>query len=108
MERRALVLRDMGRGAEAIAELERALALLPPDPVSHGHAVILATLASALLRASEWKAAADAAQRAIAAARASMAEKEEAALPSASGLSGPTRKRLRMARKCSAPDWLWP
>ena len=78
MERRALVLRDMGRGAEAIAQLERALALLPPDPVSHGHAVILATLASALLRASEWKVAADAAQRAIAAARASMARKEEA------------------------------
>jgi len=78
MERRALVLRDLGRVAEAAAQLESALALLPSQTVSRGDAVILTSLADALMRESKWKAAADAARRAIVAARATMAKKEEA------------------------------
>jgi ATP/maltotriose-dependent transcriptional regulator MalT len=78
MERRAWALRDMGRETEAAAELERALALLPPDEVTRAHAVVLAALATVLLRASDWEAAVGTAQRAVAAARATGARAEEA------------------------------
>ena len=41
MERRALSLRDTGREMEAMAELQRALALLPPGEVTRARAVVL-------------------------------------------------------------------
>ena len=79
IERRALALRDSGRETEAIAELERALALLPPGEVTRAHAVVLASLAGALLRTSDRDAAAgEAAERAVAAARATGATEVEA------------------------------
>ena len=79
IERRALALRDSGREMEAIAELERALALLPPGEVTRAHAVVLASLAGALLRTSGRDVAAgDAAKRAVAAARATGAAEVEA------------------------------
>jgi ATP/maltotriose-dependent transcriptional regulator MalT len=79
IERRALALRDSGRETEAIAELERALALLPPGEVTQAHAVVLASLAGALLRTSDRDAAAgELAERAVAAARATGAREEEA------------------------------
>jgi predicted ATPase/DNA-binding CsgD family transcriptional regulator len=79
IERRALALRDSGREMEAIAELERALALLPPGEVTRAHAVVLASLAGALLRTSERDAAAgEVADRAVAAARATGAAEVEA------------------------------
>jgi DNA-binding CsgD family transcriptional regulator/tetratricopeptide (TPR) repeat protein len=79
IERRALALRDSGREMEAIAELERALALLPPGEVTRAHAVVLASLAGALLRTSGRDVAAgDAAERAVAAARATGATEVEA------------------------------
>jgi DNA-binding CsgD family transcriptional regulator len=79
MERRAVALRDSGRETEAIAELERALALLPPGEVTRAHAVVLASLAGALLRTSDRDAAAgELAERAVAAARATGAREVEA------------------------------
>jgi DNA-binding CsgD family transcriptional regulator/tetratricopeptide (TPR) repeat protein len=79
IERRALALRDSGRETEAIAELERALALLPPGDVTRAHAVVLASLAGALLRTSDRDVAAgEVAERAVAAARAAGAAEEEA------------------------------
>jgi DNA-binding CsgD family transcriptional regulator/tetratricopeptide (TPR) repeat protein len=78
LERRTRPLRDMGRETEATAELERALALLPPDQVTRAHAVILAALAAALHRTSDREAAAVAAERAVAAARATGAREAEA------------------------------
>ena len=79
IERRALALRDSGRETEAIAELERALALLPPGEVTRAHAVVLASLAGALLRTSDRdEAAGEAAERAVAAARATGATEVEA------------------------------
>ena len=79
IERRAVALRDSGRETEAIAELERALALLPPGQVTRAHAVVLASLAGALLRTSDRDVAAgELAERAVAAARATGAAEEEA------------------------------
>ena len=79
IERRARALRDTGRENEAITELERALALLPAGEVTRAHAVVLASLAGALLRTSDRDAAAgDVAERAVAAARATGATAEEA------------------------------
>jgi DNA-binding CsgD family transcriptional regulator len=79
IERRALAVRDSGRETEAIAELERALALLPPGDVTRAHAVVLASLAGALLRTSDRDVAAgEVAERAVAAARAAGAAEEEA------------------------------
>ena len=79
IERRAVALRDSGRETEAIAELERALALLPPGQVTRAHAVVLASLACALLRTSDRDVAAgELAERAVAAARATGATEEEA------------------------------
>jgi len=79
IERRALALRDSGRETEAIAELERALALLPPGQVTRAHAVVLASLAGAMLRTSDRdEAAGEVAERAVEAARATGAGEEEA------------------------------
>jgi DNA-binding CsgD family transcriptional regulator len=78
IQRRALALRDSGREAEAIADLERALGLLPAGEVTRAHAVVLATLAGVLLRTSDREGGGEAAERAVAAARATGAAEQEA------------------------------
>jgi DNA-binding CsgD family transcriptional regulator len=78
LERHAVVLRDSGRGTAAMASLEQALALLPADPATREHAVVLAATAAALMRGSEMERAADVARRALAAARAAGAKDLEA------------------------------
>jgi DNA-binding CsgD family transcriptional regulator/tetratricopeptide (TPR) repeat protein len=68
IERRALVLRALGRDAEAVGQLEEALALLPPQPLTSTHAIVLASLANSLARIDDMGGAAKAAQHAVTAA----------------------------------------
>jgi predicted ATPase len=63
LERYAQAQRDSGRPADAVASLKEALALLPADQTSRAHAVVLASLASALMRGSEIEDAAEVARR---------------------------------------------
>jgi ATP/maltotriose-dependent transcriptional regulator MalT len=51
--RRAVALRGLGRDEEAVAELQDALAGLPPEPLTTAHALVLAPLANALCRAGQ-------------------------------------------------------
>ena len=53
VERRAFVLRALGRDAEAAGQLREALALLPDQPLTVTHAVVLASLANSLTRIGE-------------------------------------------------------
>jgi ATP/maltotriose-dependent transcriptional regulator MalT len=78
LERYAQAQRDAGRVAEAVESLELALALLPADQTTRAHAVVLASLASGLMRDSEMEAGAAMARRAVAAARAAGAQDIEA------------------------------
>ena len=78
LDRRAHSLRDIGREDDAIATLEQALALLSPDDVTQAHAVVLSSLAGALMRTSDMTAAADLASRAVQAARQAGAAQQEA------------------------------
>ena len=106
MERSAIILRDMDSGAAA-QTLQRALDLLPADEVTRAHAMVLAALASTLLRADDMPRAAEIARRAISAARAVGTRELEAdasitlggALAYASGAEGlePLREGLRLA-----------
>jgi predicted ATPase len=56
MERRGRALRDLGRAADGIAALEAAAALLPDEPPTAARAVVLASLANALLRTGDMEA----------------------------------------------------
>jgi DNA-binding CsgD family transcriptional regulator/tetratricopeptide (TPR) repeat protein len=113
IERRARALRDSGRETEAIAELERALALLPAGEVTRAHAVVLASLAGALLRTSARDAAAgEVAERAVAAARATGATEVEADASISLGLAhlrtadvdtDAIRSGLALALACNVP-----
>ena len=82
--RRALLLERRGHAlvdaspAEAVAALEQALALLPPESATRAHAAVLASLARSLMHVADPQAAADAARRAVTAARAAGAKDEEA------------------------------
>jgi ATP/maltotriose-dependent transcriptional regulator MalT len=78
LDRRAHALRDVGHEDEAIASLDQAMTLLPADQVTRAHAVVLASLASSLMRTTDMGAAAPTAQRAVEAARAVGAAAEEA------------------------------
>jgi DNA-binding CsgD family transcriptional regulator/tetratricopeptide (TPR) repeat protein len=78
LERYALAQRDLGRGADCVASLEQALALLPEDQTSRAHAVVLASLASGLARCSEMERSAEMAKRALPAAQAVQAKDVEA------------------------------
>jgi DNA-binding CsgD family transcriptional regulator len=113
LERRGLALLDASP-AEAVVLLEQALALLPPEPTTRAHAVVLGTLARALIHIPDMSAAADMAARAVAAARAAGAKDVEAHAfitlggastylgPSDSGLDS-TRQGLRLALDIDAP-----
>ncbi len=78
LARYAVVQRDGSAPEEATETLRRALALLPPDQVTRAHAVVLATLASAQVRADELADAAKTARLALDAARAAGAREAEA------------------------------
>jgi tetratricopeptide (TPR) repeat protein len=78
LERRGQALRDASRPAESVAALEHALALLPGEPATRAHAVVLASLARSLTHVADMQAAAGEATRAVAAARAAGAKDVEA------------------------------
>ncbi len=68
LEQRAGVLRDLGRGHEAVADAQAAVALLPEDPPSPTRARVLSVLAHLHIHADNMQAAAQDAERAVAAA----------------------------------------
>ncbi|MEV6925821.1 AAA family ATPase [Dactylosporangium sp. NPDC051485] len=68
VERRAFMLRGLGRDEEAAQQLRDALALLPQQPVTLTHAVVLASLANSLMRIDDMGGAAATARQAVAAA----------------------------------------
>jgi DNA-binding CsgD family transcriptional regulator/tetratricopeptide (TPR) repeat protein len=78
LTRYAVVQRDASTPQDAAGTLRQALALLPPDQVTRAHAVVLATLASAQLRADDLPGAGQTAQLALDAARAVGAREAEA------------------------------
>ena len=78
LERRAVALRDTGRETDAVAVLKEALALLPADQVTRAHAVVLASLASAVWRANDMASTMSLAPRAVRAAREAGAAQQEA------------------------------
>jgi DNA-binding CsgD family transcriptional regulator/tetratricopeptide (TPR) repeat protein len=78
LEQRGQALRDASRPADAVAALKEALALLPPEPATRAHAVVLASLARSLMHVADMQAAAEEATRAMAAARAAGAKDVEA------------------------------
>jgi len=78
LERRAVALRDSGRELAGIADLERALALLPAEPSTRARASILGTLAGAQMRVSAMTECVDLAKQAVEAARAAGARDVEA------------------------------
>ena len=114
LERYAQAQRDAGRVAEAVGSLEQALALLPVGQTTRVHAVVLASLASGLMRDSEMEAGAAVAKRAVAAARAAGAQDVEAGVaitlgsarsylgPAEAGL-GPLRSGVRLALDLDIP-----
>jgi DNA-binding CsgD family transcriptional regulator len=77
LERRGHVLLDASP-AEAVAALEEALALLPPQPATRTHALVLASLARAQTHVADMQLSADTARRAVAASRAAGARDAEA------------------------------
>jgi DNA-binding CsgD family transcriptional regulator/tetratricopeptide (TPR) repeat protein len=68
VERRAFMLRALGRDEEAVGQLREALALLPTQPVTTIHAVVLASLANSLMRINDTEEGRDVASRAVDAA----------------------------------------
>jgi DNA-binding CsgD family transcriptional regulator len=68
LEQRATVLRDLGRGHEAVADARAAVALLPEDPPSEARARVLSVLAQLHIHADDMPAAVQDAERAVAAA----------------------------------------
>jgi DNA-binding CsgD family transcriptional regulator/tetratricopeptide (TPR) repeat protein len=114
LERYAQAQRDAGRVAEAVASLQQALDLLPGDQPTRAHAVVLASLASGLMRDWDMEAGAAMARRAVAAARAAGAQDIEAGVaitlgsartflgPAEAGL-GPLRSGLRLALDLDIP-----
>jgi DNA-binding CsgD family transcriptional regulator len=114
LERYSQAQRDSGHGAEAVASLEQALALLPAGQTSRAHAVVLASLARSLMRSSDMESAAEVARRAVAAADAAGAKDVEADVaitlgsatsylgPAEAGL-GPLRSGVRLALDLDIP-----
>jgi ATP/maltotriose-dependent transcriptional regulator MalT len=102
LERYAVTQRDSGWSAEAVVTLREALALLPESQASRAHAVVLAALANALMRMSEWAEGTQVARRAVAAADAAGARDVEAdatiTLGSATCYLGPAETGLDALR----------
>jgi DNA-binding CsgD family transcriptional regulator/tetratricopeptide (TPR) repeat protein len=78
LERRAFVLRALGRDTEAAGQLREALALLPVQPLTVTHAVVLASLANSLMRIGETQQGYDIALSAVDAAAAVKATAQHA------------------------------
>jgi len=78
LERYAQAQRYAGHSAEAVASLQQALVLLPAAQTTRVHAVVLAALASSMTTDTKMEACAEAASRAVAAARAAGAQDVEA------------------------------
>ncbi|MBV9793587.1 MAG: AAA family ATPase [Actinobacteria bacterium] len=78
LDRYALIQRDAGQTAEAVTSLEQALELLPDGQASQARAVVLASLAGLLMRASAMERSAAVAERAVVAAQAAGAREAEA------------------------------
>ncbi|WP_432824703.1 helix-turn-helix transcriptional regulator [Dactylosporangium sp. CA-092794] len=78
VERRAFMLRGLGRDEEAVGQLRDALALLPEQPVTLLHAVVLASLANSLMRIDNMEGATATARQAVAAAAESGAVDQQA------------------------------
>jgi len=78
MEAGAVAIGASGREPEAIARLERAVALLPVDPPTTALAVALTSLAALKWLGGDFQAGAGIAQEAVTAARASGAREQEA------------------------------
>jgi DNA-binding CsgD family transcriptional regulator/tetratricopeptide (TPR) repeat protein len=98
LDRYAQIQRDAGQSAEAVASLEQALDLLPGGQAGQTRAVVLASLAGLLMRASAMERAAEVAQEAVTAARAARAREAEAeaaiTLGSAMSYLGPAEAGL--------------
>jgi DNA-binding CsgD family transcriptional regulator/tetratricopeptide (TPR) repeat protein len=78
LERRAKALRDLGRPGAAVAALEEAMTLLPPERTSRAHATVLTALARAQTHVSNQRAGIETARQALDAARAAGARDVEA------------------------------
>jgi DNA-binding CsgD family transcriptional regulator/tetratricopeptide (TPR) repeat protein len=102
LERYAVVQRDSSEPAAAAGTLQQALDLLPSDQVTRAHAVVLATMAGAQLRADDMISCAKTAERAIEAAHAAGAKDAEAdasvSLGSALSYLGPREVGLASLR----------
>jgi DNA-binding CsgD family transcriptional regulator len=114
LEQYALAQRDSGTPGAAAETLRQALALLPADQTTRPRAVVLAALASALMRTNDMPGAAEMARQAIVAARAVAAKDVEAdgalTLGSASSYLGspdsglePLRAGLRLGLELDIP-----
>jgi DNA-binding CsgD family transcriptional regulator/tetratricopeptide (TPR) repeat protein len=68
VERRAFMLRALGRDGEAAGQLQEALALLPDGAATRVRAVVLASLANSRMRTGDMEGAADTAREAVSAA----------------------------------------
>ena len=68
LEVRATVLRDLGRGHEAVEDARKAVALLPEDPPSAARARVLSVLAQLDIHGDDMPSAVRDAERAVAAA----------------------------------------
>ena len=78
LDRRAIVLRDIGRENDAITALRQALTLLPEDQPTQLRAMLLSSLAGTLMRVDDIAEAAEVARRAVVTAQAAGALREEA------------------------------
>ncbi|HXT90737.1 MAG TPA: AAA family ATPase, partial [Trebonia sp.] len=78
LERYAVAQRDSTEPVQAAATLQQALSLLPEDQVTRAHAIVLASIAGAQLRADDILNCTETAKRAIAAAQAADAKAAEA------------------------------
>lgn len=78
LERRARLMRDLGRGRAAIEDLNEALRILPPEEDTVLHAATLSSLARLQMLAADSAATRDAGRRAVEAARRVGAPREEA------------------------------
>lgn len=109
LERYAQTQRDAGQPTAAITSLEQALQLLPEGQASRARAVVLASLAAALMRGVDMQRAAEAAQRAVAAAHAAGARDAQAEAEITLGTTGSYLARPRPAWIRCAPGsgWRW-
>ncbi|WP_426513550.1 helix-turn-helix transcriptional regulator [Dactylosporangium sp. McL0621] len=102
IERRANVLRTLGRDEEAAGQLREALALLPAQPMTTTHAVVLASLANSLMRIDEVRQGQEIARSAVQAAVAAGAPAQQAdaliTLGSASAYLGDPQSGLAALR----------